>query len=66
MDKIKVNKIKCKYCGDIIESRHVHDYKFCSCGTVGVDGGHYYLSRSFKTSPEKDYEELSEYVEEEE
>ena len=59
MRKIIENKIKCKHCGDIIESTHVHDFKWCSCGKVAVDGGHYYLKRSFVTSPEADYEELS-------
>ena len=63
MGKIIENKIKCKHCGDIIESKHVHDFKWCSCGAVAVDGGHYYLSRSFKNSID-DFEELS--VEEEE
>lgn len=33
------NKIKCKHCGDVIESKHVHDFKRCSCGRVAVDGG---------------------------
>lgn len=59
MGKIIENKIKCKHCGDIIESTHVHDYKMCKCGKVAVDGGTYYLRRSFPTSPEVDYEELS-------
>ena len=56
---IKKNAIRCKHCGDIIESTHVHDFKWCSCGTCFVDGGHDYLRRGFKTSPEEDYEELS-------
>ena len=45
MKKIIVNKIKCNKCGDIIESTHRHDFKFCKCGAVGVDGGHDYLRR---------------------
>lgn len=57
---IIVNKIKCKHCGDIIESKHVHDFRSCSCGCCSVDGGHCYLSRSFRNSPEEDFEELSE------
>lgn len=36
------NAIKCKVCGDLIESEHRHDYKTCSCGAVAVDGGHEY------------------------
>ena len=45
MKKIIINKIKCKKCGDIIESAHRHDFKFCKCGAVAVDGGHDYLRR---------------------
>lgn len=36
------NAIKCKVCGDVIESEHRHDFKTCSCGAVSVDGGHNY------------------------
>ena len=43
MRKILVNKIRCKKCGDIIESKSVHDFKFCKCESVAVDGGHDYL-----------------------
>ena len=28
MEKIITNKIRCKKCGDIIESTHRHDFKF--------------------------------------
>lgn len=45
---IKVNKAKCRKCGDIIESKHVHDYVSCKCGAIAVDGGHYYLRRSYQ------------------
>ncbi len=58
--KIKVNKIRCKSCGDIIESKNVHDYVQCKCGKVAVDGGKEYLRRCF-TNNQDDYEELSEY-----
>lgn len=37
MKKIIGNKIKCKKCGDVIESVSVHDFKFCKCGVVAVD-----------------------------
>lgn len=57
--KIVENKIRCKHCGDIIKSKHQHDFSTCRCGKVSVDGGLYYLKRSFLTSPELDYEELS-------
>ena len=58
--KIMRNRIKCKHCGDVIESYHVHDYKECSCGACFVDGGRQYLRRGCKHSPQEDYEELSE------
>lgn len=51
------NKIKCKKCGDIIESKGTNDYKKCSCGVVAVDGGKDYLKR---IGNEENYEELSE------
>jgi hypothetical protein len=31
--------IQCKKCLDTIESTKVHDFKYCSCGAVGIDGG---------------------------
>lgn len=37
------NKIQCKYCKDIIESKKCHDLKRCSCGKVAVDGGTEYM-----------------------
>ena len=51
------NKIKCKKCEDIIESKNTNDYKRCSCGAVAIDGGKDYLKR---IGNEKNYEELSE------
>ena len=58
-EKIISNKIKCNLCKDIIESKHRHDFKYCKCKTVFVDGGLDYLRRGFN-KPD-DYEELSEY-----
>lgn len=56
-EEIISNKIKCKKCGDIIESKSINDYKKCSCGAVAVDGGKDYLKR---IGNEENYEELSE------
>ena len=39
------NKIRCKKCGDIIESKTRHDFKWCSCKSIAVDGGLEYLRR---------------------
>jgi hypothetical protein len=31
--------VYCKKCKDTIESKWSHDFKYCSCGSVGIDGG---------------------------
>ena len=59
--KIKINKIKCNYCGDIIVSEHTHDFKFCCCRKVAVVGGTEYLRRCYKNSTD-DFTELTEYM----
>lgn len=51
------NAIRCKKCGEVIESKFVHDFKFCSCGACAVDGGHEYLRRCGEL---EDWEELAE------
>ncbi len=58
MQKIISNKARCRLCGDIIESKHRHDWQSCSCGAIFVDGGHEYLRRGAKSF--EDLEELSE------
>lgn len=39
------NQVKCNICGDEIYSASIHDYKYCKCGNVAVDGGMSYLKR---------------------
>ena len=55
-EEIISNKIKCKKCGDVIESKSTNDLKRCSCGAVAAHGGKEYLKR---LGNEKDYEDLS-------
>lgn len=31
--------IQCKKCLETIESNNIYDFKYCSCGAVGIDGG---------------------------
>ncbi|MBR3585462.1 MAG: hypothetical protein IKO00_05540 [Oscillospiraceae bacterium] len=63
MYKIVVNKIRCKFCGDVIESRSVHDFVQCRCGKCSTDGGQEYAQRSFITdNPEDTYEDCSTYL----
>ena len=64
-EKILHNRIRCKKCGDVIESFSVHDFVWCSCGSCAVDGGHAYLKRAWdgKVSDQNDiFEEMSEVV----
>ena len=61
MTKIIKDVIQCKLCGEVIESKHVHDFVQCKCGACAVDGGHEYLRRCFR---DKDcYIDLSESIE---
>lgn len=39
MKKLVRNAIRCKLCGDVIESNSVHDFKMCKCGACYIDGG---------------------------
>lgn len=46
MKKYYKNKIRCKKCGTILESKHVHNYVECPCKTA-ADGGLYYKKRAW-------------------
>lgn len=37
MKKILVNKVRCKKCNDLIESKHSNDFKQCHCGAIFID-----------------------------
>ena len=39
MRRILVNKVRCKKCDDVIESKHRHDFQSCRCGAIYIDGG---------------------------
>lgn len=41
--KLKRNAIQCRKCGNVIEFKFTRDFKYCSCGSVGVDGGLEYV-----------------------
>lgn len=46
---ILYNAVKCGICGEVIFSRHRHDFVTCQCENVSVDGGLSYLRRSYNT-----------------
>ena len=52
------NRIKCLKCGDIIESKSVHDWVQCTCGACFIDGGHDYMRIG---GNKEDWEDLSEW-----
>lgn len=49
------NRIRCKKCGDVIESLYRWDFKYCKCGAVAVDGGKDYNKR---LGNQEDWEEV--------
>lgn len=53
------NAVRCNLCGDEVESVHRHDFRFCKCGAVAVDGGLDYTRRVFNRRD--DFTELSTY-----
>jgi len=54
---MKVQAVKCPNCGDLIYSRATHDFHFCSCKKVFVDGGFEYFRCGF--SPNKEPEVIT-------
>ncbi len=63
MQVIVRNSVKCLLCNDEIESTHRHDFVYCSCGNIAVDGGKDYLKRCgkdvIKLTGEKNYVDTS-------
>ena len=59
--RILRNRAKCLICGEILESRHRHDFKTCNCGNLSVDGGKDYIKRCVENIDK--FEELSEFKE---
>jgi hypothetical protein len=51
------NRVRCKLCGDVIESLHRHHFIKCRCGKTFTDGGLDYVRRT----PDDRTEDLSEY-----
>lgn len=62
MKKITRNCIRCNHCGDVVISRHEHDFVTCKCGCCSADGGNEYLRRVFANTPD-DFTEMSEFEE---
>lgn len=41
--KIKRSRAQCLKCNDIIESTYGHDFKYCKCKSIFLDGGKNYV-----------------------
>ncbi len=51
---MKINAIKCPSCKDVLYSRSRHDFRYCSCEEVSIDGGFEYSRISFnKEMPQR-------------
>jgi hypothetical protein len=48
-------RVRCKVCGDVVQSMYRHDFKWCKGKHIAVDGGSAYLKL---TGQPKDYEVL--------
>lgn len=42
---IYINAAVCLKCHSYIRSTHGHDFKFCACEAIAVDGGSFYCRR---------------------
>lgn len=52
------NQVECLECGDKPFSSTVHDFKYCKCRAIAVDGGREYLRRA-GTGVRQGYKDLS-------
>lgn len=46
-----MNAIRCLKCDTRVESKHTHDFRYCKCGHVFVDGGPDYNRRGWHGDP---------------
>lgn len=49
--RLTKNAARCLRCDDVIESKHRHDMRWCSCRYIAVDGGLDYARRAWNTFP---------------
>lgn len=57
--KLIYNAVLCHVCGDLVSSRHRHDFRFCYCGNIAVDGGLEYIRRVGNGITHNTYTDLS-------
>lgn len=62
VERIVKNAIVCVLCKEEIVSTHRHDFRWCKCGKVAVDGGKEYRRR---VGERHNYIDVSDFYEEE-
>lgn len=45
---IWINAARCRSCGETVRSKNRHDCRQCSCGSLSVDGGSWYVRRNIQ------------------
>lgn len=69
--RLVVNRAECLLCGDVLISKHRHDFVSCKCGNVSIDGStscprsivsdrEHYLNCSLYT--DSDFKEIRQHV----
>lgn len=53
-----MKRIRCKKCGDVIQSLSRHDFRECKCGSVFMDGGGDYTRYGWPGGDPEDYVEF--------
>lgn len=62
MRRILVNKVRCKKCNDIIESKHTHDIKKCLCGSIFIDRGTDYQRFGWGINQNEEKSDIDEFI----
>lgn len=57
---IVINRARCNNCNEIIKSLSVHDFKWCKCHQLAIDGGDCYIRRVVEN--ENNYIDLNEII----
>lgn len=60
MQVVVRNIARCLRCGDVIESKHRHDFVMCMCGAIFTDGGREYIRRGGDPSLMEDLSQFEE------
>lgn len=60
--EIAFNAVYCQKCNQLIVSENRHDFKFCQCKNIAVDGGQEYLRRAGPALEDNSYQEASAFM----